>query len=55
MLEDIKGVGPARRKALMRYFGTMEKLRAATVEELSKIPQMNEAAAKAVYEFFHKG
>ncbi len=55
VLEDIKGVGPARRKALMRYFGTMEKLRAATVEELSKIPQMNEAAAKAVYEFFHKG
>ena len=54
VLEDIKGVGPARRKALMRYYGTIEKLRAATVEELKSLPQMNEAAARAVYEFFHK-
>ena len=54
VLEDIKGVGPARRKALMRYYGTIEKLRAATVEELKSLPQMNEAAARTVYEFFHK-
>ena len=54
VLEDIKGVGPARRKALMRYYGTIEKLRAATVEELKSLPQMNEEAARAVYEFFHK-
>ncbi|MCI8465609.1 MAG: excinuclease ABC subunit UvrC [Lachnospiraceae bacterium] len=54
ILEDIKGIGPTRRKALMRTFGTMEKLRAATVEELSAIPQMNEQAAESVYNFFHK-
>ncbi|MCI9488256.1 MAG: excinuclease ABC subunit UvrC [Lachnospiraceae bacterium] len=54
VLEDIKGIGPARRKALMRTFGTMEKLREATLEELSKVPQMNERAAESVYEFLHK-
>lgn len=54
VLEDIKGIGPARRKALMRRFRTMEQLREASVEELSDLPQMNESSAKAVYEFFHK-
>ena len=54
ILEDIKGIGPARRKALMRTFGTMEKLREATLEELSEVPQMNERAAESVYEFLHK-
>lgn len=54
VLEDIRGIGPARRKALMRTFGTMEKLREATLEELSEVPQMNERAAESVYEFLHK-
>lgn len=38
----------------MRTFGTMEKLREATLEELSEVPQMNERAAESVYEFLHK-
>ena len=54
VLEDIRGIGPARRKALMRAFGTMEKLRSATLEELSQVPQMNGQAAESVYRFFHK-
>ncbi len=54
VLEDIRGIGPARRKALMRTFGTMEKLREATMEELSEVPQMNERVAESVYEFLHK-
>ncbi len=53
VLEDIKGIGPVRRKALMRYFKTMEQLKTASVEELAGLPQMNEASAQAVYEFFH--
>ncbi len=53
VLDDIKGIGPARRKALMRTFKTIEAVRDADVEELKKAPQMTEAAAEAVYRFFH--
>ena len=53
VLEDIKGIGPVRRKALMRHFRTMDQLREASLEELSGLEQMNEASARAVYEFFH--
>ena len=53
VLDDIKGIGPARRKALMRSFKTIEAVREATVEELKEVPQMNQASAEAVYHFFH--
>ncbi|MCI7263157.1 MAG: excinuclease ABC subunit UvrC [Clostridiaceae bacterium] len=53
VLDDIKGIGPARRKALMRTFKTIEAVRDADVEELKKAPQMTDAAAEAVYRFFH--
>ena len=52
VLDDIKGIGPARRKALMRTFKTIEAVREASVEELEAAPQMNRAAAEAVYAFF---
>lgn len=52
VLDDIRGIGPARRKALLRAFKTIEAIRAATVEELMEVPQMNRAAAEAVYSFF---
>ena len=48
VLDDIKGIGPARRKSLMRTFKTIEAVR----EELEAAPQMNRAAAEAVYIFF---
>ena len=50
--DDIKGIGPARRKSLMRTFKTIEAVREASVEELEAAPQMNRAAAEAVYIFF---
>ncbi len=53
VLDDIEGIGPARRKALMRYFKTIEAIRDATEEELSGVPQMNKRSAKQVYDFFH--
>lgn len=53
ILDDITGIGPARRKALMRRFLSMEAIRSASVEELSQIESMNEQAAQAVYKFFH--
>ncbi len=52
-LDDIPGVGPARRKDLMRYFENIDAIRNASVEELKKLPSMNEKAAKGVYQYFH--
>ncbi|HJD02671.1 MAG TPA: excinuclease ABC subunit UvrC [Candidatus Mediterraneibacter excrementavium] len=53
ILDDIEGIGPARRKALMRTYSGLDEIREASVEELAKIPSMNEKAAEAVYKFFH--
>ena len=54
VLDDIPGVGPARRKALMKHFSSIEDMKNASVEELKNIPSMNEKSAKEVYSFFHK-
>ncbi|SDA60856.1 Excinuclease ABC subunit C [Lachnospiraceae bacterium G11] len=53
-LDEIPGIGPARRKALMRTFASIEDVRNASEEELEAIPEMNPQAARSVYEFFHK-
>ena len=53
ILDDIKGIGPARRKALMKRFTSLDDIKKASVDELSKIPSMNENSAQAVYEFFN--
>lgn len=53
ILDDIDGIGPARRKALMRHYMSLDAIRAASVEELAKVPSMNEKSAQAVYTFFH--
>lgn len=53
ILDDIPGVGPARRKGLMKKFQSLESLKAATVEELAQAPAMNESSARKVYDFFH--
>ena len=53
VLDEIKGIGPARRKALMKHFANIDEIRNATVEELKTLPSMNEKSAKEVYSFFH--
>lgn len=53
VLDDIEGIGPARRKSLMKYFKSIESIREASVEELKKAPSMNQQVAEKVYEFFH--
>lgn len=55
ILDDIPGVGPARRKALMKHFESIEDVKKASEDDLIKIPSFNAAAAKAVYDFFHGG
>ena len=54
VLDDISGIGPARRKALMKHFMNIEAIKNASVEELKAIPTMNERSAIEVYKFFHK-
>ena len=54
VLDDIEGIGETRRKALMRRFQSVERIREASVEEFKETESMNERAAEAVYAFFHK-
>ena len=54
ILDDIPGVGPARRKDLMRSFENIEAIRNATVDNLKELPSMNEKSAQEVYKFFHQ-
>ena len=54
VLDDIEGIGETRRKALMRRFQSVERIREASVEELKETESMNERAAEAVYAFLHK-
>ena len=55
ILDDIEGIGPARRKALMRTFKSLEAVRDASLDELAHAPSMNMKSAQQVYEFFHSG
>ena len=54
VLDDIPGIGPARRKNLMGTFKDIQKIREASIEELMAAPSMNRQAAEAVYQFFHR-
>ena len=53
VLDEIPGIGAVRRRALMRYFEGIDAIREADEAELRAVPEMNAAAAKAVYEYFH--
>ena len=53
VLDNIAGIGPARRKALWKAFATLEAMKEATEEELAAVEGMNRPAAQKVYEFFH--
>ena len=54
VLDDIPGIGPTRRKDLMKHFQNLDAIRSASVEELKELPSMNEKSANEVYNFFHK-
>lgn len=53
ILDDIEGIGPTRRKALMRTFKSFEAIRDASFEELANAESMNARSAQQVYDFFH--
>lgn len=54
ILDDIPGIGPTRRKALMRQFKSLEAVKEAAVEELMEAPGMNRKSAQSVYDFFRQ-
>lgn len=54
ILDDIEGIGETRRKALIKHFGDIEKIKRAEIEELKNVDTMNIKSAEAVYNFFRK-
>ena len=54
ILDEIPGVGPARRKALLKYFKDVDNIREATYEELCNLPEIPASTAKYIYDFFHQ-
>ena len=55
ILDDIPGVGPSRRKSLMKYFDSLEKIREADVEILCGVPEIQKPVAESIFSFFHPG
>jgi len=55
LLETVPGIGPRRRKALLKHFGSLERMRSATLEELAAAPGMNRTAAAALQEALQAG
>jgi excinuclease ABC subunit C len=54
-LDEIAGIGPARKRALLLHFGTASKVRAASLEDLQRAPGVSATVARKVYDFYHAG
>ncbi|OBX18478.1 excinuclease ABC subunit C [Erythrobacter sp. QSSC1-22B] len=54
-LDEIPGIGPSRKRALLLHFGTAGKVRAAALEDLTRVPGISAAVARQVYDFYHAG
>ncbi|HMT44545.1 MAG TPA: excinuclease ABC subunit UvrC, partial [Chakrabartia sp.] len=54
-LDDVPGIGPARKKALLLHFGTARAVRDASLEDLQRAPGVSAAVAQAVHDFYHAG
>jgi excinuclease ABC subunit C len=52
-LQEIPGIGPARKRALLRHFGTLKAVERASQGDLSRVPGINAESARRIYEFFH--
>ncbi|MGL4439937.1 MAG: helix-hairpin-helix domain-containing protein, partial [Bosea sp. (in: a-proteobacteria)] len=54
-LDEIAGIGPTRKRALLLHFGTLKAIQRASLDDLARAPGVNLATAKAVHDFFHEG
>ena len=52
-LDEIPGIGPARKRALLLHFGTAGKVRAASLDDLQRAPGVSAAVAQTIYDFYH--
>lgn len=52
-LDDVPGIGPARKRALLMHFGTARAIRNASLEDIAKAPGVSASTARAVYDFYH--
>ena len=53
VLDEIKGIGQVRRRALLQHFGSVERIKAASADELMEVPGMNRTSAESVWKYFH--
>ena len=53
-LQEIPGIGPTRKRALLQHFGTVKAIERASLPDLSKVPGINAETARKIYEFFHE-
>jgi excinuclease ABC subunit C len=53
-LQEISGIGPARKRALLRHFGTLKAIERASIADLTQVPGINAETAKRIYDFFHE-
>jgi len=54
-LQEIPGIGPTRKRALLRHFGTVKAIERASLPDLANVPGINAETARKIYEFFHEG
>ena len=54
-LDEIPGIGPARKRALLLHFGTAGKVRAASLQDLQRAPGVSATVAQTIYDFYHAG
>ena len=53
-LQEISGIGPTRKRALLRHFGTLKAIERASLPDLAQVPGINAETARKIYEFFHE-
>ena len=53
-LQEIPGIGPTRKRALLRHFGTVKAIERASLPDLAQVPGINAEIARKIYEFFHE-
>ena len=54
-LDEVPGIGPGRKRALLMHFGTARAVKAAALEDLEKVPGISRATARGIYDYFHPG
>jgi excinuclease ABC subunit C len=52
-LQEIPGIGPTRKRALLRHFGTLRAIERASLNDLARVPGINDETAKRIFDFFH--